>query len=136
MVDSLLVHRLRNLVDLSVGPARRHPPRRRLRPRRQKRSRRLSTGHGHGASALLDGDGKTELVVWRPSDGTWYVRFSSSNYSFATWKAYQWGLPGDAPLVADFDGDGKGDLAVWRPSDGTWYVLRSSSNYSYAAFAS
>jgi hypothetical protein len=73
--------------------------------------------------ADFDGDGKDEKIVWRPSEGNWYVRFSGSNDVMV----YQWGLPGDIPLVGDYDGDLIPDLVVWRPSNGTWYVKTSSS---------
>ena len=43
----------------------------------------------------FDGDGRTELTVYRPSDGYWFVRFSSHEYSVATHGEFQWGLPGD-----------------------------------------
>jgi hypothetical protein len=69
-------------------------------------------------------------VVYRPSNGTWYVRFSSSAYSFGDWTSFQWGLPGDTPLVADFHGDGRTDLTVFRPSSGEWFVRYSSTGYS------
>jgi hypothetical protein len=75
--------------------------------------------------ADFDGDGKDEKIVWRPSEGNWYVRFSGSNDVMVQ----QWGLPGDVPLVGDYDGDLIPDLVVWRPSNGTWYVKTSSSFY-------
>jgi glucose/arabinose dehydrogenase len=82
-----------------------------------------------------DGDGQSELAVWRPSSGEWFVRFSSDDYSYATWVAYQWGLNGDVPVPADFDGDARTDLAVYRPSNGSWYVRFSSDSYRYETAA-
>jgi hypothetical protein len=57
----------------------------------------------------------SELAVWRPSSGTWYVRGVGG---------VQWGAPGDIPAAGDYNADGSADLAVWRPSDGTWYIRR------------
>jgi hypothetical protein len=79
----------------------------------------------------FDGDGKQDGVIYRPSDGSWYVLFSSTNFS--TWTSYQWGLPGDIPVPGDFDGDGRTDLVVYRPSNGVWYIRYSSTNYNPAA---
>jgi len=87
-------------------------------------------------AADYDGDGKTDLAVFRPSNGTWYLRFSTSNFSYAGYAAYPWGLSADQPVAGDFDGDGRADIAVWRPSNGTWYFLFSASGYSLSGWKS
>jgi exo-beta-1,3-glucanase (GH17 family) len=93
-----------------------------------------------GASSLgdvpvpadYDGDGRTDIAVWRPREGAgegfWYILRSSDGGM----RRIQWGASslGDVPVPADYDGDGRADLAVWRPREGSdegvWYVLRSS----------
>ena len=71
--------------------------------------------------ADFDGDGRTDLSVFRPADGNWYLNRSTAGFS-----AVNWGVTGDTLVPGDFDGDGKTDTAVFRNSD--WYILKSGSS--------
>jgi hypothetical protein len=76
----------------------------------------------------FDGDGKTDISIFRPSVGEWWYLRSSDNQN----RAFQFGNSSDKLVPADFTGDGKTDIAVWRPSTGEWFVLRSDDNSYYS----
>src|SRR5436190_12884883 len=79
----------------------------------------------------LDGDGRSELIVWRPGNGTWYWLTAASDYAYAAQQGRQWGNAalGDRPALLDMDGDRILDLTVWRGPTGTWFWLPSSSGF-------
>ncbi|HVE59197.1 MAG TPA: FG-GAP-like repeat-containing protein [Pyrinomonadaceae bacterium] len=72
----------------------------------------------------FDGDGKTDVGIFRESDGSWwYVRSSDSAF-----RVYRFGVGTDIITPGDFTGDGKADIAIWRPSTGFWFIQRSEDN--------
>ncbi|MBC8492498.1 MAG: VCBS repeat-containing protein [Chloroflexi bacterium] len=75
----------------------------------------------------FDGDGKTDVAIWRETAGVWIIATSSSN--FTDYIFAQWGTPGDVPIAGDYDGDGKSDIGFFR--NGTWGILKSSADFAY-----
>ena len=65
----------------------------------------------------FDGDGKQDIAVFQPSNGTWYIQGSQAGY----WS-YGFGQPGDVPVPGDYDGDGHAEAGVFRVSNSTWYI--------------
>ncbi len=80
------------------------------------------------AAGDYDGDGRSDLAIYRPASGTW--RVVESGTGRATDVATPWGTATDRPVPGDYDGDGVTDLAYYRPSTGVWSILESSSNYT------
>jgi len=50
----------------------------------------------------FNGDGLTDIAVWRPSNGTWYLRGISETV---------WGQNGDVPVPADYSGSAASEIA-------------------------
>ncbi len=78
--------------------------------------------------ADLDGDQLASQIVWRPSEGNWYIADDNNSGIGQESRVVQWGLPADIPLTGDYDGDAKADLVVWRPSNGNWYICSSKDS--------
>jgi len=77
----------------------------------------------NNGSSDFDGDGTTDLTVFRPSQARWLGNLSGGG----TLNALL-GEPNlvDIPAPGDYDGDGKTDLVVFRPSTAQWLGHLSS----------
>jgi hypothetical protein len=78
------------------------------------------------------GDGKTDIAIWRPSTGQWFI-VRSEDSSF---YGFPFGTNGDVPSPGDYDGDGKFDATVFRPSSSTWFIGRTAAGTQIVQFGS
>ena len=65
------------------------------------------------APADFDGNGTTDISVFRPAAGAWLIRNQPTVFL---------GAEGDIPVPCDYDGNGTANAAVFRPAVGGWYV--------------
>ncbi len=75
-----------------------------------------------------DGDDKTDLSIFRPAPGQWWINRSSTGVTFAA----TFGSSTDKMVPADYTGDQKADIAFFRPSTGQWFILRSEDSSFFA----
>ena len=72
----------------------------------------------------FDGDFRTDLSVYRPSNVTWYI----INSGTGSVRTQQLGFP-TAPIAPeDYDGDRISDIGHFNPGTGIWAFVRSSDS--------
>jgi hypothetical protein len=71
-----------------------------------------------------DGDGVTDIGVFRPSTGEWFLDLNANRkYDGRTVDGrYKLGINGDQPVTGDWNGDGVTDIGVFCPSTGEWFL--------------
>ncbi len=74
----------------------------------------------------FDGNRKTDYSVFRPNNGSFYVRSIAPNSI-----AKSLGRPTDTVVAADFDGDRKTDYAFYRAENGLWIVVNQYGRPQY-----
>jgi len=74
-------------------------------------------------SGDYNGDGTSDIAIFRSSSGLWAVRSVTRTY---------FGSSSDTPIAADYTGDGTSDIAIFRSSSGLW-AIRGISRAYYGA---
>jgi hypothetical protein len=90
----------------------------------------VPSGNGR---ADFDGDGKTDVSVFRGSEGNWYL-----NRSTAGFQVLNWGISTDILAPADYDGDGKTDTAIFRGTEAegaTDFYILNSNGFTFSGYA-
>ncbi len=76
----------------------------------------------------FDGDDRTDLSIFRPSNGQWWTTRSLSG---ATTVA-TFGVSTDILVPGEYTTDAVTDIAIFRPATSQWFILRSENNTFFA----
>jgi hypothetical protein len=99
-----------------------------------------TSGPGYGVGGVtrlgdLDGDGKADIYLFRPAQGSHYVWLNSGDgtFTFSTvnWSAGPNVTTSAVPQLADFNGDGYPDIYLFRPVQGAHYVWLNKGNGTF-----
>ena len=71
-------------------------------------------------SGDYDGDGTSDVALFRPSLGLWAIRGLTKLH---------YGAGGDIPVSGDYTGDGTTETAIFRPGTGLWSIFNLTRTY-------
>jgi hypothetical protein len=80
----------------------------------------LPTPHPPLSTSDFNGDGTSEITVFRPSSGLWAIRDMTRIY---------FGSSSDQIIPGDYNGDGTTEVGIFRPSTGLWALKGVSRIY-------
>ncbi len=71
-------------------------------------------------SGDYDGDGTSDIAIFRRSSGLWAIRGLPRVY---------FGAASDLPISGDYNGDGTAEISIFRPASGLWAIRGVSRLY-------
>jgi ELWxxDGT repeat protein len=85
----------------------------------------------------LDGDGRADLVVYRPDTSEFFVRYAdgrTERVAFGPGSAYTGAAVPPLPVVNDLDGDGTAELIAYRPDTSEFFARYAGGRTERIAF--
>ncbi|NCC51682.1 MAG: hypothetical protein EOM20_10745 [Spartobacteria bacterium] len=75
----------------------------------------------------FDGDDRTDLAVFNPTDGMWYIHLSESGEA----ATLQWGWAHFVPVTGNYDGEEGCNIGVYGLLSGDWYLYIDDGEMIY-----